>query len=365
MDYAKLGLTKKRFDDAVKKSDIRKLGFEGMSYWAFRERVGKLGEGSVAFGDGTVIRGFGKIRRALVLEAALKKNFRGGFVVEEKLDGYNVRAVRVGGKVFAITRGGLICPFSTKFLREKVQVGKFLEENNLVLCGELVGDMSPYVKHFYPEAPKLDLFVFDIQAKGSGRSLKVDERGRLCEKYSLRQAPRLGEFDRLDMKRLWSILGKLERDGREGVVIKSRDSRKAMKYTVSNANQGEVGLAFRYPFDHGIEFWFRRLVREAFQSCEMGEDRKELEERGRKLGIAILGSMRGSIEKVRGGEELTEDVVIEEDPKVLKQFLGHLKKLGVRFEHEWVGATEVKIKRIHRRSQDKIKNYLGGSFASD
>jgi len=168
-----------------------------------------------------------------------------------------------------------------------------------------------------------------------------------------------------DMKRIWSALGKLERDKREGVVIKSKDGKKGMKYTVSGANQGEVGFAFSYPFDHGIEFWFRRLVREAFQSYEMKEGEKELEERGRRLGMAILGPMRESIEKVAAGEKLTQDCLVEGEAKVLNGFLAHLKRLGVKFEAEWVGENEVKIKRIHQRSQDKIKNYLGGEFASD
>ena len=64
-----------------------------------------------------IVRGFPKIKRALTLFPTIKKHFDGDVAIEEKMNGYNVRIVKFGEKLYAITRGGFICPTQTKMIR--------------------------------------------------------------------------------------------------------------------------------------------------------------------------------------------------------------------------------------------------------
>lgn len=366
-DYTKLakslGLDTKTLKQKLG-HELQECSFGSMRYIRFRGKLGKFGEGTTAFLDPfQITHSYKKIRRAIVLEAALKKHFK-DFVIEEKLDGYNIRVAKVGNQILAISRGGLVCPYSTAFANKQSEIVEFLKENNLVLCCELVGNKSPYVPHNYPEAGALTYFVFDIHREGSGKSIHLQERESLCSSYGLNQVKNLGYFKKTDMKKIWAILNRLQSQNREGIVVKSPDMKKQMKYTLSNGNIGEIDFAFNFPFDSGIEFFFRRFIREAFQSFELNESEAELKKRAEKLGLSILRPLCKSIRCVDSGEKLTYDYEVAGDPKVLAEFVRYLKSLGVKFDYK-IDGNRLKIKRRHQASHDKIKNYLGGEFASD
>lgn len=344
--------------------EIQEASFRNTRYLRFREDIGKYKEGTtIFFNPFQIIHSYKKIRRAIVLEPALKKHFR-DFIIEEKLDGYNLRVANINGQALAISRGGLVCPYSTDFVNTKPELVEFIKENNLVLCCELIGKKSPYAPHNYPESPALNYFVFDIHRKGTGKPLPVQERESLCTAYNLNQVRNLGYFKKPDMKQIWKILRQLQSENREGIVVKSPDMKTQMKYTLSNANIGEIEFAFNYPFDSGIEFFFRRFIREAFQSFELQESEAELKKRAQKLGLAILRPFRQSIGQAEQGEKLTQDSEIEGDPKTLKEFVAYLKSLGVRFDYE-ISGNKLQIRRLHPSTNDKIRNYLKGEFASD
>jgi len=142
------------------------------------------------------------------------------------------------------------------------------------------------------------------------------------------------------------------------------DMKKQMKYTLSNGNLAEIDFAFQFPFDSGMDFFFRRFIREAFQSYELNESDEQLRKRAEKLGMSILRPLRHSIQRVQNNEKLTHDSEITGDPKTLKEFIQYLKNHGIRFDYE-IKANKLKIKRLHQSTNDKIKNYLRGEFASD
>ncbi|MCR3882855.1 MAG: RNA ligase, partial [Methanothrix sp.] len=80
-----------------------------------------------------------------MLSPAIKRHFPDGVLVEEKMNGHNVRVVMVGGRVIALTRGGFICPYSTEVAKDQINPRIFEDHPDIVLCGEMVGPKNPYV----------------------------------------------------------------------------------------------------------------------------------------------------------------------------------------------------------------------------
>ena len=89
------------------------------------KKFGEYEEGTliVKTKDGyDLVRGYPKIRRALTLHPTLIKHFNDvdEVVIEEKMNGYNVRIVHFGKNIYAITRRGYICPYTTEKARKLI-----------------------------------------------------------------------------------------------------------------------------------------------------------------------------------------------------------------------------------------------------
>jgi putative ATP-dependent DNA ligase len=111
-------------------------------------------------------KGFPKIHRAMVLEPTIQTHFKGLplVAIEEKMNGYNVRVVKIQDQVLALTRGGLVCPYTTEKTTQEIGLEFFRDHPDLVLCGEMVGPDNPYVpKDIYPEVESIAFYVFDIR----------------------------------------------------------------------------------------------------------------------------------------------------------------------------------------------------------
>ena len=93
---------------SFKNGNIKFYDSQGIMALQFRKSVGKIESGTmICFGDKIeIIRGFPKIRRTLMLSPSLKLHFSREVVVEEKMNGYNVRIALVNNKIIAFTRGG-------------------------------------------------------------------------------------------------------------------------------------------------------------------------------------------------------------------------------------------------------------------
>ena len=90
-------------------------------------------------------------------------------------------------------------------------------------------------------------------------------------------------------ERIFKLIHKLGMDDREGVVIKDPTMTiEPIKYTSSQAHNGELEYAFKYPFDFGRDFFFSRVIREGFQSYELNETEDEIKYRAHRLGESIL-----------------------------------------------------------------------------
>lgn len=334
----------------------------------FRKSVGKVESGTmVCFSNEIhVIRGFPKIRRTLMLQGALEPHFNNEIVVEEKMNGYNVRIAYLDPEIIAFTRGGYVCPYTTKKASEIMDLSEFFQDNpDLVICGEMLGTDNPYVSHYYPEIGKLGFRIFDIREKFSGKPLSIKKKRNMLEKYNLPPVRLLGVYSLSEApSKILELVKKLGEDGREGVVMKDPEMQiPPLKYTSSQAHDDELIYAFKFPFDLGKSFFFSRVIREGFQSYEMQESQDEMKKRAQILGESILYPMVETIKHVSANEVAGEDLVMEADSREeVEEFLRHLRELGVVAVALKYEDGKAVIRRIHQSSTDKINNYLKGGL---
>ena len=315
-----------------------------------------------------IVRGFPKIRRALTLYPTLLKHFGDYVAVEEKMNGYNVRIAKFGKNLYAITRRGFICPYTTEKARELIGTDFFKDYPDYVLCCEAVGEESPYVpKEIY--GTKFDFYVFDIRHGATNEPLSVKEKEKICKEFGLKYAEIFGIFETRDAHEIVrDIVKMLGKEKREGVVIKDPEmKRDPIKYTTSETNAEDLRYAFRYFNDYGKDFMFSRIVREGFQSFEFDESEEEFRERCLRLGMAILEPMVQSIREVAQNKKVAERIKLRfKDFSVMNLFLEHLKRSGVNYEIADLRKDGkdivITIDRVMKSTTDKIKHHLNGNL---
>lgn len=334
--------------------------------YRIEKKFGIYEEGTVVIKgkDGLkVVRGFPKIKRILALEAGIKKHFGDREIaVEEKMNGYNVRVVKVGNDIYAITRRGLICPYTTEKVREKIPVDFFEEYANFMLCCEAVGNASPYVADHYG-IEGLEFFVFDIRDCRTNVALGIEEKERILRRYKIKAVEILKKCRASKVEEIKRVLEELNSKKREGIVLKDLEMKlEPLKYTTSFANCSDLAYAFRFFEEYSRDFMLARIIREAFQAFEFGYS----EERALRLGKSILEAAIESIKKVKSGEEVLEtNRLVFSSEKVYEAFKMHLKLLGIAFRELEVKKSErgleVVIARVMRATTDRVKSLLQGN----
>lgn len=310
----------------------------------------------------SLVLGFPKIKRAMLLGPAIKYNF-GNIVkvaVEEKMNGYNVRVISLDGKLVALTRSGHVCPYSSEKANTLLDHSFFTENPQLVLYGEMVGPDNPYVPKEIYGIESLEFFVFDIRHKDTGAPLPLHERRSLAEKYGFRQVRFFGEFavqEAPDM--ITNIIREIGKIGHEGVVIKDpKMVLQPIKYTASQSNCSDLRHAMKVYNESGRDFIFSRIVREGFQSVEWNESEEEFKKRCMQLGESILKPMKESIIKVRDGERVAEEFTIRVKEKAtISRFEEYMRRLGmdIIFSEPKIVGNEylVHITKVNKSTSDK------------
>ncbi len=320
-----------------------------------------------------IVRGFPKIQRTLMLYPALVKHFSSckNVVVEEKMNGYNVRVALIGERLVGLTRGGFVCPYTSEKANALIGIDFFHDHPELVLCGEMVGPDSPYVPKSFYGIESLEFFAFDIREKITGKPMPVMKRRALMEEYGIKSVRLFGEFEVSEAHaEITNIIKELGSAMHEGVVIKDPEMvLPPVKYTSSQSNCADLRYAFEFYNDFGRDFFFPRICREAFQSVEWDEDEDSLGKRCFQLGENILLPMVKTIKKKKSGERIAENVQIRvKSLNTAKEFQEHLKLLGIDavFEVPQMLGNEylVRIKRINQSTNDKTEAILGGQLWS-
>lgn len=363
-----LNISSEKLKEAYCKGIIKKYQRNGLDAIQFRKSLASVEAGTIVVnGDEIeVIRGFPKIRRTLMLYPALEKHFQDEVAVEEKMNGYNVRIAFVNNEILAFTRGGYICPYTTRKAINILDLDSFFQNHpNKVICGEMVGTLNPYVSHDYPEIGKLGFRIFDVREKLTNNPLPVMDKRELLMDYGLDPVRLLGIFPVEEApENIMGIVRKLGEDNREGVVMKDPQMELApLKYTSSQAQTSELEYALSFPFDLAQAFLFSRIIREGFQAYEMGESPAQMQDRALRMGESILYPMIETIKQVKKGELAAEDLVIEVDNyEEAEEFIRHLKDLKVMASLIEVKDGKAIIRRIHQSTNDRISNYLDGNL---
>lgn len=363
-----LNVKAEKLNNAIEKGIIKFFEFHGFPALQFKKGVGNIEDGTVIyFRDKVeVIRGFPKTRRTLMLSPTLKNHFKDKIVIEEKMNGYNVRIASIGDEIIALTRRGYVCPYTTKKAVQIMDLEEFFNDNpDLVICGEMLGTDNPYVSHYYEEIGSLGFRVFDIRKKVSNKPLSIKEKQDILKKYGLPAVRVLGTYDVTEApSKIKEIIKEIGEANREGIVMKDPEMIiSPLKYTSSEAHADEISYAFTFPFDFGKDFFFSRVIREGFQAYEMEENEEELQKRAHRLGEAILYSMVATIKNVSSGNQAVEDMVIDvENEEEAEAFLRHLHDLGVYALITKFEDKKAVIRRIHQSTTDKINNFLNGGL---
>ena len=363
-----LQLSSEQLKGSLERGNIKFYNEYGLDAIQIRKSIGQIEAGTmVCLGQKVdIIRGFPKIRRTLMLGPALEKHFSQKIALEEKMNGYNVRIARINDRIYAFTRGGYICPYTTKKANQLMDMEDFFNQHpQLVICGEMVGTDNPYVSQYYPEIGQLDFRIFDVREKLTNIPLPVLKRRKLLEEYGLPPVRFFGIYDtRNSAGEILDIVRKLGEKDREGVVIKDPDMQiPPLKYTSSQAHASELEYAFSYPFDLGQPFFFSRIIREGFQSFEMGESGADMQIRAQRIGESILYPMLETIRLIADGKVAAEDLEIEVDsPAEADDFVRYLRSLGVIATLEEVKNGKAVIRRLHQSTSDKIGNFLNGGL---
>jgi len=357
-----------KLEAAYQKGIVKKYQKHGLNAIQFRKGLGPVEAGTmVVKGEEIeVIRGFPKIRRTLMLHPALEKHFPQEVAVEEKMNGYNVRIAQVDDRIVAFTRGGYICPYTSRKASQILNLDEFFRDYpQMVICGEMVGTMNPYVSHYYPEVGKLGFRIFDLREKLTNTPLPVMIKRDLLADYQLEPVRLLGVFPVEEApQKILEIVRELGKNDREGVVMKDPQMQlEPLKYTSSQAQAAELEYALSFPFDLAQAFLFSRIIREGFQSHETGESTDQLRERALRMGESILYPMLETIGKVEQGELAAEDLLIEVDSQEeAEEFIRHLRDLKVMATLAEIKDGKAVIRRIHQSTNDRINNYLDGGL---
>ncbi len=371
-----LDLPPSRFSGLLEKRTIIHNWDEYQNLFRFDSHVSGIEEGSVLIvkdDSFELIRGFPKIKRAMTLVPSIERNFSeaGSVIVEEKMNGYNVRVTEYRGELIALTRSGHVCPYSTERARHLLNHDFFKEHPELVIYGEMVGPDNPYVPKDIYGLESLDFFVFDIRYKADGKPLPVMKRRELAGNYGFTQVKLFGEFDiQQASAEITEIIRELGKTEHEGVVIKDPEMvLQPIKYTCSEGNNADLRHAFRFYNDSGRDYMFPRVVREGFQSFEWNESEEELKQRCLRLGESILRPMIRSIREVENNKRISEDVRIRvKDRDTIDRFRSYLERLGVDVvfsDPERIGDEYlVRINKVNQSTTDKTKSILEGQLWS-
>jgi putative ATP-dependent DNA ligase len=342
--------------------------FEGRTYHALPDARHGVERGTVVFEDRDVIvRGYPSVPRVLVLDSGVASVFDEDdrVAVEEKLDGFNVRIAAVG-EPLAFTRGGYVCPYTTGQARQLLPLAEFFADHpEKMLCAELIGPETPYTAHDYDDVDSHAFRVFGVRDRESGDPLPVTPRRELCASYGLEQPPFFGWYSpETAADGVRETIDSLDSAGREGVVMKSADSRSMVKYTTEAQHHADLAYAFSLPFDYGRDFVFSRIVRDAFQAAEFDERDGDLRRRAHDLGESILLPMVETIRRVDAGETVGEQRTVRGEAHHVDALLDHLRDqsltLDIDADSRDDGDRVVEFTTVAESTHDTIRYYLDG-----
>ncbi len=286
-------------EEALDQGKARLAAYDALRFARYTDDFKGIPRGTVVFDDGPTVFGYPHIGRVLALGQGLVEQFAAPVWMEEKIDGYNVRAFRVGDRVLALTRGGFVCPFTTDRLPELMDIGVFGAEPDLVVCAEVAGPENPYLEASPPWIEEdVALFVFDLMRQGRPGFIPHARRAALVQRHALPSVQVFGRYRLDELEAIREVLVRANDEGREGVVFKEDSQRdRRAKYVTSNSNITDIQVTALNILELPAEYFTNRILRLVLFLEEQGLERsRELDER---LGAAFLEGLLGAVAQYR------------------------------------------------------------------
>lgn len=355
-----------RWTEAFAGEGGEERSFRDLTYDRLLDGADSLPRGSVLLPDGSVVPGYPPIGRIHALGQGLARRFPDAFWAEEKIDGYNVRIARHGAGLYAFSRGGFVCPFSTDRLPDLLDPAIFDDEADLVLCAEIAGPDNPYLQGHPPQVTEdVALFVFDMLRKDTVGFLPQEERMARLDRYDLPAAPILGRYEPHETETVRELILTLDREGREGIVFKSdEDGGRRAKYSTARSNVQDIEAMSDALLDLPPEYFTNRLLRMALFMAEHGQ--RQNPEAERELGRAFLSGLLRATDMAtrrgRVGHRFLCRFRERENACEFVDFLGGQSDPRAKFDDDvprregerWV----VEFERIHPRMTGKLRQTL-------
>ena len=326
----------------------------------FSERIGTIPRGTVVI-DKRIVFGYPKIRRVFSLCRGAEMNLEPGKIwVEEKIDGFNLRAVLVGDEIYCISRGGFLDYFASEKLADDPKLRKFFSEHpSKVLYLEMIGN-TPYTS----PTKKFDIkyYIFDI-GNGKNRFVGPEERIRLCKEYGLNPVPLLGVVERTSCAKLKKIAVSLDKRKGEGMVLKQHMPRKVIKYVVPASDIGDLAEGSHMLFDMPSGFMKQRVLRSAISVAELGLGKKEYD---RRLGEALHKELYSVLKK--GGEVSEGFEILVKNKETWDKILGHMSsevKIIVDSQKKERGGIRIRFRKIYKKGSRKLRRAVEGYAQTD
>ncbi|UJG40171.1 MAG: RNA ligase [Candidatus Heimdallarchaeum aukensis] len=320
--------------------------------------------------ENKIIPSYPKIPRAFFLKEAIRKQFGNNkFIVEEKIDGTNIRVFYHANSntLLAFTRGGYVCPYSTEILQENKNIMELLQDfPHLCVFGELIGN-NPYnhVSTIYGLEPKILVFdIFKVRKDYQLDLLLPLQRKELLERYEIDSVPIFGVMDINDYKEIEEKLQNLEDKGREGIVLKSVSGMEPrLKYITFNACVIAIADHIAKGFEQSAPGTKERFYLAGAYLEKIGGIKKE--QAYNLFGEMILERLTEAIEKGEATEQFTIKIS-EEGWKLLKRRMR--KHVIIREEKKKkIGKNKMEItfSKIYPKSTGFIREFLKGKVYFD
>jgi putative ATP-dependent DNA ligase len=361
-DFLKNYLSEKDIEDLRKKEALDLYEFENKKFIRLSQDYKKFLRGTVFYEKGTV-KSYPKIMRILHLENGIKRYFKNRFYLEEKVDGYNVRIALIDDKLLAFTRGGFICPFTTDRLIDLIDIEFFKKYPDYILCGEVVGPGSPYNAEIIPYVKEDVIFlVFDIIDE-KGNFLTPKDRYIILEKFNMQQIRHWGPFDNTNIEEIKEIILELDKEQREGIVIKPIISGRPIKYVTLSSCLRDIEATAHLISELPAGFFVQRIIRSVFFCHEFGIsfDERYLLDFSRALHLVPQEVLK-NIEK---GESIKEYFNIKvRNKENLDKLISHLNRSGVKTQLMSIERAgdyyNAKFYRIYLKGSRELRQRLMG-----
>lgn len=346
--------------------------FDGIAYCRFADDWHGIARGTVVVA-GSVVPTYPHIGRILALRQGLASNFSAPVVAEEKLDGYNVRLVRVGRRLLAFTRGGYVCPFTADRIEDLGNFHPLFDARpDLVVCGEVVGPNNPYIDTAVPQVQNdVQFFVFDLMRLDTPGFVPLPDRDALLDTAPIRRAPSFGQVAPNEHAKIRRLVTDLDARGAEGIIFKPIGAGVRLKYVTPARNFEDIALDAGLLDELPGEFFTGRIERLVFSLAEL-TPRQSMDAWAGRLGHALLSGFRETLERVaQGGTVRKRFCVHMHSHAAADQLLRHLARASSKIQiiertrEENAGWVTLTFDKTFQESTSRLSSYLGGQYVID